>query len=113
MPKSPSAQKAARSSGRKRMRNRSIKSAIKTRTTKSEKLIESNELDSAQAAVLQTISALDKAAKKKIYHPNTAGRRKSRLMKKLNKAKVAAGAKPEIAKTETKKKKVKTKSKSA
>ena len=72
MPKSTSAQKAARSSERKRARNRSIKSAIKTCITKAEKLIESNELDSAQAAVLQTISALDKAAKKKIYHPNTA-----------------------------------------
>ena len=41
----------------------------------------------AQEAVVAAISSLDKAAEKKIIHPNNAARRKSRLMKKLNEAK--------------------------
>ena len=103
MPKSASAQKAARASGRKRLRNRSIKSASKTYIAKAESLIQGNEFDSAQAAVTEAISVLDKAAKKKVIHPHTASRRKSRLMKKLNKAKTAT--KTTATKTETKTKK--------
>jgi small subunit ribosomal protein S20 len=81
------------------MRNRSMKSATRTYALKAEKLINSNELELAQAAVLDTISILDKAAKKKVIHPNTAGRRKSRLMKKLNKAKISAAGKIEATDT--------------
>ena len=86
MPGSKSAEKAARVSERKRIRNRSVKSAIKTKITKSERLIAGSELESARAAVAETISDLDRAVKKGIIRRNTAGRRKSRLMKKLNQA---------------------------
>jgi small subunit ribosomal protein S20 len=34
--------------------------------------------------IRQAISAIDRAAKKGVIHPNNAARRKSRLMKKLN-----------------------------
>jgi small subunit ribosomal protein S20 len=40
-------------------------------------------LEEARQATLQAVSALDKAAEKKIIHKNNAARRKSRLMKKL------------------------------
>ena len=89
MPRIKSAQKAVRSGARKQARNRSIKSATKTHITKAEKLIRENDLEAAQIAVQTTISTLDIAAKKGVIHPNTASRRKSRLMKKLNKAKLA------------------------
>jgi small subunit ribosomal protein S20 len=36
--------------------------------------------------VVDAVSALDKAAEKRIIHANNAARRKSRLMKKLNQA---------------------------
>lgn len=91
MPKSKSVQKAARSAEKKRMRNRSVKTSIKTHMTKAEGLIVSNQLESAQPAVEASISVLDKAAKKGVIHPNAAARRKSRLMRKFNKA-VAAGS---------------------
>ena len=86
MPVSKSAQKEVRVAERRRLRNKSIRSLVKTNITKGERLIFSGELDSAQAAVLDAISALDKAAEKGIIHPNNAARRKSRLMKKLNQA---------------------------
>ncbi len=102
MPRSKSAQKAARSSNSKRLRYRSIKSATKTNLTKAEKLIASKELEQAQAAVTTTISSLDKAAKKNVIHPNTASRRKSRLMKKLNKSMLAQPGKTRKAATKSK-----------
>lgn len=105
MPISTSAQKAARTGERKRLRNRSIKSATKTYVTKAENLIHGSELEPAQTAVLKAISVLDKAAKKKVIHPNTASRRKSRLMKKLNKAKLTAASKTEATATEKAEKK--------
>jgi small subunit ribosomal protein S20 len=89
LPKSKTAESVARSSERKRQRNRSIKSITKTAILKVERFIESNELEPAQKALVEASSIIDKAAKKKVIHPNTASRRKSRLAKKLNKAKAA------------------------
>jgi small subunit ribosomal protein S20 len=92
LPKSISAEKAARTAERKRLRNRSRKSATKTHLTRAEKLIAANQLEQAQQAVMDTISALDRDAKKGVIHPNTAARRKSRLMKKFNQAKLSGSA---------------------
>ena len=92
MPRSKSAEKAARASERKRLRNKSVRSATKTKMTRAEELISSNELEPAREAVTTAISALDKAAKKGVIHPNTAARRKSRLMKKLNQVKPSSTA---------------------
>lgn len=94
MPKSKSSQKAARAAERKRLRNKSIRSATKTYVTRAEGLILSNELEAAETAVIAAISALDKAATKKVIHPNTAARRKSRLMKKLNQATLSGTGEP-------------------
>lgn len=88
MPKSVSAEKAARTAERKRLRNKSLKSATKTHLARAEKLIAANQPE-AQQAVVNTISVLDRDAKKGVIHPNTAARRKSRLMKKFNQAKLS------------------------
>ena len=90
MPVTKSARKQMRVSEKSRLRNKSIRTLCKTNITKAERLIFSGELESAQAAVVAAISALDKAAKKGVVHPNNAARRKSRLMKKLNEAQASA-----------------------
>lgn len=83
---SKSAQKQVRASGKKKLRNKSVRSLAKTNIIKAEKLIFSGEVDSAKKAVTAAIVSLDKAAEKGILHPNNAARRKSRLVKKLNQA---------------------------
>ena len=90
MPHSKSAQKRVRTSEKRRLHNKSIRSLTKTNVTKAEKLVFSGELEAAKAAVVATVSSLDKAAQKGVIHPNNAARRKSRLVKKLNKAQAAA-----------------------
>jgi small subunit ribosomal protein S20 len=74
---------------RRRVRNRSIKSAVKTFIRKAERSIVTGAEESA-AQVVVAISKLDKAASKGVLHPRNAARRKSRLMKKLNQAGAAA-----------------------
>ncbi len=81
-----SAEKQARVAEQNRLRNKSVQSLAKTRISKAEALISSGQLELARAAVTTTVAVLDKAAEKGIIHPNNAARRKSRLMKKLNKA---------------------------
>lgn len=90
-----SAQKAAGVAERKALRNKPIRSSVKTAVTKARRLILENDLDAAQEAVKRAATALDKAAQKGVIHPNNAARRKSRLMKRLNEALAAASTKQE------------------
>ena len=92
MPVTKSAKKRVQVTERRRLRNRSIRSQVKTNITKTERLIFSGELEAAQGAVATAVSSLDKAAEKGVLHPNNAARRKSRLMKKLNEAQSLSSA---------------------
>lgn len=78
-----SALKRIRSNARKRMRNRIYKSRTRTEVKKAQVAI-AEKSDTATEATRQAISQLDKAASKGILHKNTAARKKSRLMKRLN-----------------------------
>jgi len=86
LPKTKTAEKSARSATRKAERNKAIRSATKSSVARAEKLIGGSKKGEAKTAVVEAISSLDRAAKKKVIHPNTAARKKSRLMKKLNAA---------------------------
>ena len=95
MASSKSAEKQVRVSLKRQKRNKSIRSQVKTSISKAEGIIFSGKLDAAEEAVATAISSLDKAAEKKIIHGNNAARRKSRLLKKLNKAKALPPAETE------------------
>ena len=69
------------------MRNKSMRSAVKTSLIKAENLISKKEAEATSAEMIQVASILDRAAKKGVIHPNQAARRKSRLMKKLKRSK--------------------------
>ncbi len=81
-----SAMKREKQNLKRRMRNKSVKSAIKTAIKKTVQLIEAKDLDSAKSAFIKAESLLHKAAVKGIIHPNNASRRTSRLAEKLTKA---------------------------
>ncbi len=51
-----------------------------------ERLVQQGGPGPAAEAVAAAVSSLDNAAQKRIIHRNNAARRKSRLMRKLNKA---------------------------
>ena len=97
MPVSSSAKKQVRVAGKKQLRNKSIRSEVKTNIARAERLIFSGELEAAREAVVAAISSLDKAAEKGIIHDNNSARRKSRLMTKLNQALALSGNEPKEA----------------
>jgi small subunit ribosomal protein S20 len=84
-----SAKKNIRASARREERNQPVLSALKTGIKSANELI-AKKSDDAPAAVVSAVSELDRAAGHGVIHPNNAARRKSRLMRKLNKS--AAGA---------------------
>jgi len=63
--------------------NRAQRSAYRTAVKKFERIVAQGDKAEAEAALLQAISKLDKAAAKGIIHKNKAARKKSRLMKRL------------------------------
>ena len=77
---------------RRKARNKSARSQTKTDVSKAEEVISSGNLDAAKVEVQKAISGLDKETEKGKSHRNNAARRKSRLMKKLNKAGAATKA---------------------
>ena len=80
------AEKTARAQDRRRKINRVVRSSTRTYVKKAELLIKQENSDETVAAVAQAVSALDRAAHKKVVHPNNVARRKSRLIRKLNTA---------------------------
>ena len=85
----PSA-KSTRVSVRKRSRNLPLRTRAKSEIRKARALIDANDIDAAETAVKSASIALDKAAQKGALHANNASRRKSRIMKALQKAKSAS-----------------------
>jgi small subunit ribosomal protein S20 len=84
VPNTRSAAKQMRVQERRRLRNRAVRSATRTYVKKAEAGIAAGESSGVADVIRQAISAIDRAAKKGVIHPNNAARRKSRLMKKLN-----------------------------
>jgi len=66
-------------------RNKAIKSKVKTYVKKVDAAIESGDKVAAKAALLAATSEIDKAAKKGVYHKNTASRKVSRMSLAVNK----------------------------
>ena len=87
MPNIKSAKKRVKVSEKKNLRNRMIKSAVRTSVKKLEAAIAADPL-TANAQLVVTTSAIDKAASKGGMHKNAANRKKARLAKQLAKATV-------------------------
>jgi small subunit ribosomal protein S20 len=76
--------KRIRSDARKRQRNRVVLSRTRTFSKKARAALDGGDVDAAREATLAAIRHLDKAVSKGVLHKNSAARRKSRLMKRLN-----------------------------
>jgi small subunit ribosomal protein S20 len=67
-----------------RLRNRAVKSELKTATRKVQDAVKAGDGATAQASALQACKLLDKAASKGVIHKNQAANRKSGLAKLAN-----------------------------
>ena len=80
-----SAKKQARAGVKRTVRNRGVRSEVKTLVVKARRsFTESPVAESDRAAIaIEAIRSLDRAASKGILHRNNAARRKARLMRQL------------------------------
>ena len=79
-----SAQKRARQSEKKRLRNAALKSLLKTSARKVLLAVEEKNIEEARKALARAVPVIQKIASKKVIHKKTAARRISRLARKLN-----------------------------
>jgi small subunit ribosomal protein S20 len=75
--------KRNRQNEKRRIRNKAVRSELKTRTKQALASVEQGTEGSADAVRL-AMKRIDKAASNKVIHKNAASRRKSRLMRRLN-----------------------------
>jgi small subunit ribosomal protein S20 len=87
-----SAKKQARSGARRATRNRGARSEVKTLIVKARRALTDTQGEPSEraASTIEAIRGLDRAAAKRVLHPNNAARRKSRLARQL--ARLAAAA---------------------
>lgn len=89
-----SAKKQARAGARRTVRNRAVRSEVKTRVVKARRSFAESPVAQSDRIAITTdaIRALDRAAAKGILHRNNAARRKARLMRQLVKLGAATPA---------------------
>jgi small subunit ribosomal protein S20 len=89
-----SAKKQARAGAKRTVRNRAVRSSVKTMVVKARRaLVEAPSPENDRAEItLEAIRHLDRAGAKGVLHPRNAARRKSRLARQLAKIVGAAPA---------------------
>ena len=79
-----SAEKRMRQNETRRMRNRHVKTGIKTAVKRVREAVEAKDKKKAQAALTQVTPLVDKAVSKGIIHWRTGARKISRLNRLVN-----------------------------
>ena len=85
MPNIKSSIKRVKVNNKKNLRNRMVKTGVKTAVKKYHVILETDAAN-GEKAFSSVSSTLDKAVVKGVLHKNTVNRKKSRLAKALNKA---------------------------
>ncbi len=80
-----SQQKRIRTNELARLRNKSVKSSVRTSVRAFREAAQAGEKDKAAELLLETTRKLDKAATKGVIHKNQAANKKSALARALNK----------------------------
>jgi small subunit ribosomal protein S20 len=96
--KSSSAEKRHRQSEERRLRNKAVKSSVRTSVKKFMTLTRKKETgEDAEAALKEMIKKLDTAARKGIIKKNAAARKKSRMQRFFNALKAQSSTVPQAA----------------
>ncbi|MFA5356926.1 MAG: 30S ribosomal protein S20 [Candidatus Omnitrophota bacterium] len=85
MPRRKTSLKRKRADKKRHLRNLKVKTSLKKALKKFQALLSAKNITEAKTHLSKVFSELDKAAKKKVIHSNTAKRKKSRLTRRLAK----------------------------
>ena len=94
MPHTPSAKKHIRKTEKRRLRNRVVKKTLRTHIKRVIAAVAEGNAENIKIEVVAAVKKLDKAAAKRVIHPNLAARKKSQLARLVN-TKAAAAKTPE------------------
>ena len=83
MPHTKSAKKALRQDAKRRERNRAVKKALKAQIKKFLAVLKDGTAEQQQAELVACSKKLDRAAARRVIHPNAAARKKSQLALKI------------------------------
>lgn len=92
MPNLPAAAKHMRQSEKRRQANKARKTELKSLSKQIERALHDGKQEEAKTLVSRLAKRTDQAASRKVLHPNTAARRKSRMDRLLFKASQKAPA---------------------
>lgn len=79
-----SAAKRHRQSEKRRMKNKAIRSEVRSGAKRVLTAVASNERSAADEAYRAYVALVDSATRKGVYHKNAAGRKKSRMAHRVN-----------------------------
>jgi small subunit ribosomal protein S20 len=94
MPHTRSAKKNLRKTAKRRLRNRAAKKAIKTQVKEVIAVAKTGTVEELQKQYNEAAKKLDKAASRRVLHPNAAARKKSQLAKMLHRKQTAGAGAP-------------------
>ena len=86
MPQHKSAMRRVKRSQKEKMQNKIYRSKFKNLTKKIDRALEEGNVETANEMLPKAFSAIDRAAKIGTIHKNQAARRKSRLVKRIDRA---------------------------
>jgi small subunit ribosomal protein S20 len=92
MPNTPSAIKRLKQNAKRRIHNRITKKIIKTYMKRTLAALAEKDIEKAQADFRIATAKIDKAGARRVLHPNTAARRKSKLARDYSAALAKAQA---------------------
>ncbi|MBC8874514.1 MAG: 30S ribosomal protein S20 [Planctomycetes bacterium] len=87
MPNSKSAKKRLRQNTARRLRNRMVKSTMRSQLRNVHEAVAAGDTEKAETEYRDAAKKLDRAGARNIIHPNKAARTKSRLQQLIKKAK--------------------------
>ena len=89
MPNSASSKKRLRQNEVLRVRNKAVKTAVRTQIKKVRVDVDAGEIEKAETEYREAAKKLDKPGAKGIFHNNKSARHKSRLQSLIRKAKTS------------------------
>ncbi len=89
MPHTESAKKRLRQSKRRTLSNKILRGSVRTTEKRLRELVEGGDAKTAVGLLPGVYQLLDKAAKNRVIHPNTAANHKSKLARLIARAKPA------------------------
>ena len=87
MPNTKSAEKRQRQNKKRHQRNKMIKTSLRHHLRKVREAVSGGDLEASETVFRDALKRLDRAAAKRIIHPNAAARLKSRISSQIKAAK--------------------------